>query len=671
MAAKKLKNQPIEVVSPVKILIRASVLISILLPLVFVIPLYDIYDLSKVTALRFITVAMILMITYLVLAKRQIEFPKTKLAIPVIFLLLAIILSTVFSVNPMLSILGGIKRHEGLPTFFSYLFLFLTGATVFSYRDWSKFEILIAVTTLILSAHGIFQRFGIDFIDFGGSQYDITRAFATTGNPVFLGQYLAFSAPFLVARTLIFQGSTGRRVFLAAASVLGLVCALFTYSRASWAGIFLALLVLSVVAISRIVKAWKILAVLIAIAVIFGTLVETNKQESGLASQSIVQRAKSMMDFSNSTRASMWRSTLPIIAQKPLLGHGLETFKGVFPKYRELNLIKLEGEFSMPDRPHNEPLYLIYGFGLFGFTAFLWLLIAFAWKSILVVRKADTDIAQFVVATGIAVIGYNVSNFFSFSTVNTTAGYWALMGFAASVMSDTPKYVVSLPKIPSYVKVATYTAVSVMAVLAINISGKIFIADYHYNKARFERAVNQMDAARRSSESAVALNPYQSLYRIELAMVYQGLAQATGDVKWQLHNRDVFSKGVNYDPRDQDSWANLAGIVLNDAEISKNGNTLEQAKNYYLQALELDPWFSVANEKLGYIYMLQGNPQEAKKYLDRLLTVSEQSMFALVNLAKIYETEGDKQTAYEYYSKASAVDPNNQDVKEGLKRVRP
>lgn len=671
MVAKKTKNQPTEVFYPVKILIRASVLLSLLLPLVFFIPLYDIYDLSKVTVLRVLTIAMILMIVNLMFTSRQIELPKTKLAIPVAVLLLALVLSTVFSINPMLSIIGGIKRHEGLPTFISYLLLFWAGATFFSRKDWSKFEMLIAVTTLILSVHGIFQRFGYDFIDFGGSRYDVTRAFATTGNPVFLGQYLAFTAPFLVTRSLLFTGNNNRRILLAVASIFSLVCAVFTYSRASWAGIAFALLVLAVIGARRIIKSWKPLAIMLSLVLVIGGIIESNRQETGEASQSIVVRAKSMMDFANSTRSSMWMSTLPIIAREPLIGYGLETFKGVFPKYRELKLIKLEGEFSMPDRPHNEPLYLIYAFGLFGFTAFLWILIAFAWKSILYVRNADVEIGQFVVATGIAIIGYNITNFFSFSTVNTTAGYWALMGFASSVLSTTPKYIINLPKMSSLFKGSVYGLLIVVSLFSLIFSAKVFLSDYYYNKARFDHAFNNIEAAQYSAENAVNLNPYQSLYKIELATIYQSLAQKTGDVRWQLRNRELFSKGVSVDPRDQDSWANLAGITLSDAEISKDSKAVARAKEYYLKALELDPWFSIANEKLSYIYLLEGNIQEAKKHLINLISVSEKNIFALVNMAKISESEGDKQLAYEYYTKASAIEPDNQDVKDGLKRVKP
>lgn len=667
---KKNSSKPAEIISPIKILIRTGIFIALLLPLVFFPPLYDIYDLSKVTVLRFITIWIILLIIYLILTRSEIELPRTKLAIPIVVLLLAIILSTVFSINPVLSLLGGIKRHEGLPTFFSYLLMFWVAATYFERKDWSKFETLIACATLLVSIYGIFQRFGVDFMNFGGTKYDITRAFATTGNPVFLGQYLAFTAPFLAARALMFgEKNNARRIFLTIVAVLAIVCAIFTYSRASWIGILVALLILGWVAAKRIIKGWKILVVLLIGVLLFGYMIEKNRQESGAASESLFTRAQTIFDLSKSTRVSMWRSTIPIIKERPFIGYGLETYKGVFPRYRELMLIKMEGEFSMPDRPHNEPLYLIYSFGLFGFTAFLWIIIAFAWKSLRFIKVADKDIAQFVVASGIGVISYNVTNFSSFSTANTTAGYWALLGFAASVMSSGPKYILKLPKIPIPMRVGIVGAFLVISVFCINLSLKVFLSDLHYNKARFENVFKRYDIARQNAERAVALNPYQSLYRVELAVIYQNLSQATGDIAWQLQTQKVFSDGVRIDPRDQDSWANLAGITLNVAETTKGSDTLVKAKNYYLKSLELDPWFSIANEKLAGIYLMENNLEKAEKHLNNLLAVQETSIFALINLAKLREQEGNNSAAYEFYQRAAEVDPNSTEAKEGLNRI--
>lgn len=668
--SKKNNSKPIEVISPIKILIRTGVFISLLLPLVFFPPLYDIYDLTKVTILRFMTIWVILLIIYLILTRSEIELPRTKLAIPMAVLLLIVILSTIFSVNPMLSILGGIKRHEGLPTFFSYFLMFWVAATYFDRKDWSKFEILIACATLLVSTYGIFQRFGLDFMNFGGTRYDITRAFATTGNPVFLGQYLAFTAPFLAARALMFgEKNNTRRIFLTIASALAIVCAVFTYSRASWIGIIIALLILGWVAAKRIIKAWKILVILLIGVLLFGYIIEKNRQEKGAASESLLARAQTIVDFSKSTRTSMWRSTIPMINEKPFLGYGLETYKGVFPQYRELLLIKLEGEFSMPDRPHNEPLYLIYGFGLLGFTAFLWMIIAFIWKSLKFIKVADRDIGQFVLASGIGVISYNITNFSSFSTVNTTAGYWALLGFVASIMSTGPKYIIKLPKVPVVARVVVFGVFLVIAAFCINLSLKVFFSDLYYNKARFENVFKQYDTARQNAEKAVALNPYQSIYRTELAIIYQNLAKATGEIGWRSQTQKVFSEAVRLDPRDQDSLVNLAGITLNIAGDTNNSDALFKAKSYYLRALEIDPWFSVSNENLARIYLMENNYEEAEKYLNRLLAVQETNTFALVNLAKLREQKGDRSAAYELYKKAIEADPNNKEAKEGFSRV--
>lgn len=669
-----------EDVSVTKTLIKAFTFGALFLPLVFFPPLYDIYDLSKITLLRLITIIITCLWVWHILSTQKIELPRTKMAFPALIFIVILLISTIFSVNPMQSIIGGIKRHEGFPTLFSYIMVFWLASTYFRHREASKVETLIGVATIIVSIYGIAQRLEYDIINFQGSGYDITRAFASTGNPVFLGQYLALTTPFLIAQIFFLdEVSTGRKVFRIIAAGLAIACSAFTYSRAGWIGIFVAVLIALPLMIKKILKNWKYFILIFAIVGIAITFVHSiPSATSGKTPGTFLERVdvKGAVEAgTGGTRLSMWRSSLRIIKEKPLIGYGLETFKGIFPRYRELILIKIEGEMSMPDRPHNEPLYHIYSFGILGYTAFLWILVAYLWKSIKYLLNKDSVYKSFVFAVLLAVIGYNVADFFSFSTGNSTPTYYLLLGFAFSLMGEKSRYIF-LPKPSIQLKYVTISLVVLWAIVFSWLSLRVPIADLNYNKARFDRAYSGqfksaelLNKAREEGETAIRLNPFQSLYRIELAQIYQDLATTTGDSSWVMKNYDLFNEGVEYDPRDQDSWINMASVLMgSNSNLSTEG--IDKTVNYLNEALKLDPYFTLANERLARIYMSQGRNDLAKPRLAKLLEVQPSSSFGLTALAKVYEIENRKEEAKNLYNTAIAVDPNNQEAKDGLSRIK-
>ena len=63
------------------------------------------------------------------------------------------------------------------------------------------------------------------------------------------------------------------------------------------------------------------------------------------------------------TRLVIWEATLRLIAQRPVLGWGEDTFLAEFPAVRPLRLMQLDSS-GYPDRPHNAWLYLAYAGGV-------------------------------------------------------------------------------------------------------------------------------------------------------------------------------------------------------------------------------------------------------------------------------------------------------------------
>ena len=121
-------------------------------------------------------------------------------------------------------------------------------------------------------------------------------------------------------------------------------------------------------------------------------------------------------------RLAVWKGTLNLIKDHPLLGTGPETFAYSFLPYRPVELNQTaEWEF-LYNKAHNEYLNIAATTGLLGLGTYFWLVAKFVWLNI---KNRERSILR----TGIFVgwVGVLVSNFFGFSVVLTSLLFWLYM----------------------------------------------------------------------------------------------------------------------------------------------------------------------------------------------------------------------------------------------------
>jgi hypothetical protein len=130
---------------------------------------------------------------------------KTGMEWPFIAWTLVNILSTIFSQNFYVSIIGAYDRWEGVVTVFNYIFLFFIIAKLVkteSFLHW----ILLAIfgSTALSAVYAIFQSIGIDFMHWSADP--TSRTFACINNPVHYSAYIAMVVP-LGMGWLLYQSS--------------------------------------------------------------------------------------------------------------------------------------------------------------------------------------------------------------------------------------------------------------------------------------------------------------------------------------------------------------------------------------------------------------------------------------------------------------------------------
>src|SRR5256884_8750355 len=129
-------------------------------------------------------------------------------------------LATAVSVNPLWSVVGAPRRHEGLLSLVAYAVM-CAGTLVVVVRGGLRVWLAAVLAGGTLAGlYGIAQYFGIELIVRDSVRVDWWRPFSTSGNPNFLGAYMVLIAPLAAAALL-----TARRTVVAVVSVVGVVVA--------------------------------------------------------------------------------------------------------------------------------------------------------------------------------------------------------------------------------------------------------------------------------------------------------------------------------------------------------------------------------------------------------------------------------------------------------------
>lgn len=205
-----------------------------------------------------------------------------------------------------------------------------------------------------------------------------TRSYGTLGNPVFLGGYVSLLLPVAVAVAL--QQPGRRWLAYAAASALLYGALVASQTRSAWvASAGAGLLLLGWVNLARL--GWRRLAVIAAVFAAITVVMALTRPGAGLSHRAAttVNMTVNMRDQSLRERLYLWKHTLPLIAERPLLGWGFSTLLGRFPDLGSPEYLRVFGPILvLIDTPHNDVLHIAFSTGLVGLAAYLWVWAAIA-----------------------------------------------------------------------------------------------------------------------------------------------------------------------------------------------------------------------------------------------------------------------------------------------------
>jgi O-antigen ligase len=213
--------------------------------------------------------------------------------------------------------------------------------------------VIVSTATMLLVSFGVL-RFGVLKVVLQGR----SAGFAEPN------QYATFLVLFipLLAMQLIKGEGVKRKAFAFSICILALVGIIATGSRGGILSLFFSILVYLALMYRHRVLAFPVLVFVICGMVILGgvsIIVAPSKVGTAAVQKLDPTQAKDLMNYT-SGRTTLWRQGLQLFFERPLLGHGHDTFVPLS-----------KSRFPMWGNSHNEYLLYLVNYGIIGFLIFL------------------------------------------------------------------------------------------------------------------------------------------------------------------------------------------------------------------------------------------------------------------------------------------------------------
>jgi putative inorganic carbon (HCO3(-)) transporter len=310
------------------------------------------------------------------------------------------------------------ESFRGIFKVLEYALVFIIAATSLRKEAVIKRSFfVIAIVAIIICADGIFQYFfGYDFIRHRLLTKDdyLHRISSSFIHPNDFGAYLLVVSVIFISFLLSVKNRLKARLFIFLPLVLCLVNLFLTKSRGAWISFSAAFLVLGAL------KTKRVLGIFLAILlIIFITL-----------SYVAPERMFSLADFKSGTtweRLMLWKGTINMIKEHPILGFGVNTYSRNFPKYKP-------AEYPDARYAHNSYLQMASEIGVVGallFLAFLLSVLIYSLKGIYVMKRAGGIRRDYAVGLFAGLVGFSLSCVVDthLYSVNPAVFFHLLLGF--------------------------------------------------------------------------------------------------------------------------------------------------------------------------------------------------------------------------------------------------
>ncbi|HDP69707.1 MAG TPA: tetratricopeptide repeat protein [Actinobacteria bacterium] len=552
--------------------------------------------------------------------------------------------------------------HDSMDSLFllsSYFFFFWIVRENFKSKcDVNLIFILVVSIATLLSVYGIYQYLiGFDVLTTYAAERGIlidvqSRVSATLISPNTLAGFLAIAIPLNIFLILQAPKIWEKVIFLITGGMIG-CCFFLTYSRGGLIALSVAMLfMLFFIGKEKRIKLLTVFIILVFLVFSGYLLVQIYRPSSTIVYSGITKTSSAKTSFDG--RLLLWRGSLNIFKDYPILGSGIGTFASIYPKYQYGGLYSRHA--------HNTYLEFLAETGFLGFLLFVSVLFLITRQQIKnLIRAEDAYFKNLTVVIFASSIIFLVHNLVDFDWQTPAIGltFWMITGLAFAISGNTSG---SLKK-SSLLNGKVLIIIRKIGATSIIFVG-VLILIFSYKAALLaERAENLSRDGKKSEaimllSAAIKIDPLKGLYRMR--WIELSLESGTGAIS---NIRKQAEKAVVLEPESSYYHAKLAELYLKEKMIDDAEKEYKKAKELY----PLSPYFPLL---LGQFYVSQGDSGKAidefedavslKNYYD--VWYIEKPLEAISNahlqLGNIYAQDGKLDKAVIEYKKALEINFN-------------
>ncbi len=402
-----------------------------LIPLTVTKLLYSQSDLPKATVLIvfggiFITAVMLPIIYGILFARKKtsgLQFSfTTPLDAAVFIFLFAAVLSTIFSIDPLVSYYGQYERQLGLITLIYLTLLYFFAVPYINKQNIAKKVVFVLESAaVVVSVYAIMQQLGMDPFDIQPAEDK--RPVTTIGSPVFTGGFLAIIFPLALLNVSGKSAAILKWIF----PLLILCGVIVTRTRSAYLAVIAEAVVLTIVYFAANRQSGKGLKKKVFIAVA-SLVVITAGIVLIFPDNIFVTRVLSIFSGYDNQRWLIWNDAFKVFWKYPISGPGIAMFPNALTEFYSYALHRSDMMRTI-DNAHSNYLQILCSMGAVGLLAYLLLLYSAArvcFKNIFVTEISAGSRLTFT-ALLVSISGYAVYGLTNFDDITILLGLFLLI----------------------------------------------------------------------------------------------------------------------------------------------------------------------------------------------------------------------------------------------------
>ena len=678
----------------------------------------EIYDTPKFLVLLVFTGLMLVLLTLKFTIAGKVVFVRTPLDIPLLLILAVGIVSTVLSPSPYVALLGHqLKIHGSLVSIVALvLFYFILVNNLRHAKDIKWLLTITIIGAQVLSVVTLISYAGLKILP---ETWRVGTNFTPTGSSFSTTAILALLLPVVIWQILSGSNLIVKSVNSLFFALMGITIAL-TGVWATWigalSGLGLTALVISLnkkEEISRIKPltwiALSIPAVLITLITILSFIPPMGSAQNPIYTMSRNFPREIQLPF-----AVSWKISVSAFRDLPFWGTGPSTYSFDFTNYKpiEFNSTKIWNlRFDSPFNEYLQVLATLGGIGLIGLLSLTALFISSAYRVISQalhlegeemrlhlrgekIGLAVSGIVFFIIlalhASSLSLWIVGLLILASFMVINLSESLQRNWSNAGGNFKSMFLRIASLSATSSSETIKVETLPGILMTVSLGLllaagffGGKFVLADYHHRLALNAVAQNQGIAAYNELIAAEKLNPFNDLYRTDLAQVNFALANAIASAKGpteaspagsltdqdkqniQVLLQQSINEGrtaVTLSPRSVTNLEILAMLYRQISGVAQNA--LVFSLDSYGRAIFQDPLNPQLRVNVGGVYYAIKNYDLAIRFFTDAINLKPDFANGYYNLSVALKDKGDLNTALSLAEKTlTLVDSNSQDYK--------